>query len=300
MENFNSAYTDSEMIMENMISGAAKIWESLSAMDTPEFNIPGMNTKDNAANSSDGYKAWEPAYNTWQAFAEQVNNKDMFDNIAGERKDGFEAFQKLFQSGMEGYSLFNKKWMESAQNIGDIFKESKKKDTGKLDVFKMFNDIYQKEFSRFLSVPSLGLSREYQEKMQHVLDKSNVFNGALMEFTYFLSIPFEKSFKIVQDSLAEMAEKGSLPEDKNEYYKMWIKQLEKHYMTLFKSSEYLNALGNVVSAMSDFKAAQQLIIQDYFKMFGVPVEQDMDDLYKDIYLLKKRIKTLEKEAGQKG
>ncbi len=299
MDNYNEVYGDSKTIMNNMLDSASKIWESVSSTENSGFEAPGMKFNGGANTGEKIYEAWGPAYNTWQEFAAKVNKKEMFESISNGSKDGSENFQKIFQSGLDGYSFFSKKWSESATNIENIFKKNTSDSNGKGDIFKIFNDIYQKEFSKFFSIPSLGLSREYQQKMQRMLDKGNVFNGALMEFMYFLYIPFEKSFKVVQDSLANMAKDGALPEDKNAYYDMWIEQLESHYMSLFKSSEYLEALGKVVGAMSDYKASQQLIVQDYLKMFGVPVERDMDELYKDIYSLKKRLRKMEKEMKNK-
>ncbi len=299
MENFNEVYGDSKTIMNNMLNNASKLWESMSSMDRSGYKMPDMKLHGDALSGKKVYEAWKPAYDTWQDFASKVNKKEIFESISKGGKGGSDNFQKIFQSGLDGYSFFSKKWMESAENIENIFKNNTNGSNGKGDIFKIFNDIYQKEFSKFFSIPSLGLSREYQQKMQRMLDKGNVFNGALMEFMYFLYIPFEKSFQVVQDLLAKMAEDGSLPEDQNAYYEMWITQLESHYLSLFKSAEYLDALGNVVAAMSDFKGAQQLIVQDYLKIFGVPVESDMDELYKDIYTLKKRLRKMEKEMTNK-
>ncbi len=299
MDNYNEVYGDSKTIMDNMLKSASKIWESISSSETSGFDSPGMKFNGAEYTGEKIYETWGPAYNTWQEFAAKVNKKEMFESISNGSKEGSDSFQKIFQSGLDGYTFFSKKWSESAINIENIFKKNTNDSNGKGDIFKIFNDIYQKEFSKFFSIPSLGLSREYQQKMQRMLDKGNVFNGALMEFMYFLYIPFEKSFKVVQDSLATMAKDGALPEDKNAYYDMWIEQLERHYMSLFKSSEYLEALGKVVEAMSDYKASQQLIVQDYLQMFGVPVERDMDELYKDIYSLKKRLRKMEKEMKDK-
>lgn len=298
MEKYNDDFGDPKIIMNSMLDGASKIWESIASLDNSRFEMPDMKLDDEAYTGEKIYEAWGPAYNKWQEFAAKVNKKDIFESLSKGSKGSTDNFQKIFQSGLDGYSFLTKKWSESAKNIDNIFKNNKSNGNGSGDVFKIFNDIYQTEFSKFFSIPSLGLSREYQQKLQQMLDKGNVFSGALMEFMYFLYIPFEKSFKVVQDSLAKMAEEGALPEDKNAYYEMWIEQLEQHYMSLFKSSEYLEALGKVVGAMSDYKSAQQLIVQDYLKMFGVPVESDMDELYKDIYLLKKRLRKMEREMNK--
>lgn len=295
MEEVFESKIDSERIIRNWIDNAARIWETM----VKQNNEAHKTIFNGADGENKAYQAWEPALKTWKQFASTINKKEMLESIVDGNKAGTENFHKMLKSGLEGYSFFQKRWMESAKNIQDVMKSHQPSSFDGSEVFEMFADIYRKEFSKFLSVPPLGLSRQYQHKLQQVIDKSNVFQVKFMEFLYFLYIPFEKSFKVVQDSLASLADQGSLPEDTKDYYKMWLKQLESHYMAMFKSSEYTNALGKVIDAMSDFVSARQQVAQDTFKALGVPVEKDMDGLYKDIYLLKKRIRILEKEAKQK-
>jgi polyhydroxyalkanoate synthesis regulator phasin len=47
--------------------------------------------------------------------------------------------------------------------------------------------------------------------------------------------------------------------------------------------------------MSEFSAAKKEILQDFLNTLPVPTHKEMDELYKEIYLLKKRIKELEKK-----
>lgn len=291
MENLNNSDVNATVMMTNMIDNASKFWKSFTSSSSAEFKMLKGGAGINGDNHGNAYEAIAPSSNLWKGFTAGHGNEALLN----EEKEGYDNLYKLLKFGLNGYSFFQKKWIESAKNIDDIFSMNKKETHSDSDIFKIYNEIYQKEFHKFFSVPSLGLSRGYQEKFQQLLDKSNIFTSALTEFMYFLYVPFEKSFKVVQDTLVEMAQTERLPEEQQDYYKMWIEQLEKHYISLFKSSEYIEALGNVVTAMSDFKAAQQQLSQDYFKLFGIPVEQDMDELYKDIYLLKKRIRTLENE-----
>lgn len=296
MENTFEHAIDSEKIITSWMNNAANLWENIVTQSSASAKsaFPGS---DGAAQA---YKAWEPALKKWNDFTETINKKDMVDSIVEGNKAGMENFHKMLKSGLEGYSFFQKRFFESSRNVQDVLKNHHQTSgLGGTEIFDMFTDLYQKEFSKFLSVPPLGLSRQYQTKMQQVIDKSNIFQVKFLEFLYFLYIPFEKSFQVVQDSLAAMADEGSLPEDAKDYYKMWVKQLEDHYMSLFRSKEYTDSLSQVIDAMSDFIAARQQIVQDSFKAFGVPVEKDMDELYKDIYLLKKRIRALEKEAASK-
>lgn len=300
MENVseNKAFNgiDSEQIISTWIDNATRIWDSIVQKSMQKGKDGNATFFPNREAAQKAYKAWEPAMKTWNEFASTMNKKDMIENIVEGNKAGTENFHKLLKSGLEGFSFFQKRWLESAKNISGIFNSHHLETLGGSEIFDLFTDIYKKEISKFLSIPPLGLSREYQAKIQQVIDKSNIFHVKLLEFLYFLYIPFEKSFKVVQDSLASLADEGALPEDAKEYYQMWLKQLENHYMALFRSNEYRTALGKVVDAMSDFVAARQQIIQDSLKAFGIPVENDLDELYKDIYTLKKRIRILEKEA----
>ena len=66
-------------------------------------------------------------------------------------------------------------------------------------------------------------------------------------------------------------------------------------MALFQSNEYIETMGKTLEAMSEFSAAKNDLLEDMLNMLPIPKQKDMDDLYKEIYLLKKRIKALEKK-----
>ena len=146
----------------------------------------------------------------------------------------------------------------------------------------------------------MGLTRCYQERFAQAADKYNVFQATLAEFVSLLYLPVEKSFKVVQDQLAIMADEGKVPEKSKELYRMWVKVLEGHYMTLFKSPEYNQALSRILDSLGEFHVAKQQILQDAMKTLPVPTVQEMDELYKDIYLLKKRVRQLEKQVQGNG
>jgi polyhydroxyalkanoate synthesis regulator phasin len=68
-------------------------------------------------------------------------------------------------------------------------------------------------------------------------------------------------------------------------------------MTLFKSPEYSQTLGKTLNAMGEYTVARKKILEDVLQMLPVPTHSEVDELYKEIYLLKKRLKKLEKKSG---
>jgi polyhydroxyalkanoate synthesis regulator phasin len=78
---------------------------------------------------------------------------------------------------------------------------------------------------------------------------------------------------------------------------MWLKILEGHYMNLFKSKEYTDALHRTLNKLEDFLIAKNEAMRDFLQLLPVVTQKDMDEMYKEFHLLKKRVKALEKKAG---
>ena len=200
----------------------------------------------------------------------------------------------MMQAGLDGYFHLQRDWLERAGRIGKST-EAYKFENLDQGAFKALTELYEKEFKQFLNIPQMGLTRSYQERMNQVADKFNLFQATVGEFLYLLYLPIEKSSKVVQEKMTELADEGKLPEDSMDYYRMWVRILEGHYMTLFKSPEYTQTLGRTLDTMGEFAVARRQILQDAMQFLPVPTQKDMDELYKDIYLLKKRIRELEKK-----
>ena len=209
-----------------------------------------------------------------------------------------EVLSRLVQSGWDGFFQLQQQWLQRAERIGKTT-EAYKFENLDQNAFALWNELYEKEFRQFLHIPQLGLTRFYQERVGRTVDKFNIFQAKVAEFLHIFSLPMEKSHKVMQDKLTEMAEAGELPDDSKAYYQMWIKILEGHYMTLFKSPEFANAMGQTLNALEDYKISQEKVIEDILGMFPVPTQTDMDELYKEIYLLKKKVKALEKKKFER-
>ncbi|HOE80374.1 MAG TPA: poly(R)-hydroxyalkanoic acid synthase subunit PhaE [Smithellaceae bacterium] len=207
-----------------------------------------------------------------------------------------EIMMKIALSGVEAAMKTQIHLMEKANRIG---KRAEAYNFDNLDqqVFKALTDIYEQELRQYLKIPPLGLTRFYQERFNDMLDKHNIFQTTLAEFLSILYLPMEQSFQVLQDKLREMAEQGNLPGNIKETYGMWLKILEGHFMNLFQSSEYLDALHRTLNHLEDFLIAKDSAMLDFLQTIPVVTQKDMDDLYKEFHLLKKRVRELEKEAG---
>jgi class III poly(R)-hydroxyalkanoic acid synthase PhaE subunit len=166
------------------------------------------------------------------------------------------------------------------------------------ELLHRWTETYEKEFSQYLNIPQIGLGRFYQEKALQAVDKSNAFQAAVSEFLHVLYLPIEKSFKIMQQKISDMTDKGELEDDPKVYYRLWIQVLERCYMELFKQPEFPDALGKTLEALNKFQRAKQEVVNDVLRSLCVPTQDDLDELYKEIHALKKHLRSTQKNKSR--
>lgn len=201
---------------------------------------------------------------------------------------------RLAQSGWEGYFDMQRQWTQKMAQTGQRTEAYQFENLDE-NMFRTMREMYEKEVSPFLKVPQLGLTRFYQERANHAVDKFHKFQAAVAEFCRVLYLPMEKTAKVMQQNIEEMTKAGNLPENPQEYYRIWIKVLEGHYMTLFKSPEYAEALKTTLDKLEDFLIERQKVLEDMLQTLPVPTHREMDGLYREIHTLKKEVKGLKKK-----
>jgi class III poly(R)-hydroxyalkanoic acid synthase PhaE subunit len=287
--------TGPEILFSDWIKTSTSFWKSMLSM-WPNLYAAGSNTSDSKkeGKTSRFQTSLESSQKTWKAwsriFGEQETMKTIF-NGTGELP---EIFLKIAQTCANTFVRFQQQWLEKAGKVQESTKAFTFENLGE-DAVKVWIQLYETELRKIFDMPQIGLTRLYQEKMNRAFDKYNLFQTRMTEFLQILSLPMEKSFQVMQEKLTELADEGHLPEGSKAYYQMWIKILEGHYMTLFQSAEYTKILNQTLHSMSEFSEAKKELLQStLLYMLPVPTQKEMDELYKEIYLLKKRIKALEK------
>lgn len=290
--------TDGSQNADNLLSAwiktAADFWGSM-LQNWPQPGKPGG--KSTTEQKSRAQESFETVFKSWQTLSSVAGDPGAMDAFSNLGRAMPELLSQMVQAGWKSYFYLQQQWLEKAGRVGESTRafNFENLDT---DLHKAWTDIYEKEFRQFFHIPQLGLTRFYQERLNRALDKHNRFQSQYMEFLHLIFLPVEKSFKVFQQQLSDLASEGKLPENSNDYYKIFIKILEGHYMSLFKSSDYIAVMNNTLHALEDFVAARDAIARDLLTSLSVPTNKELDELYKEMYQLKKRIKILEKANSQ--
>jgi hypothetical protein len=284
-------------MLEAWMESATQYWNSMTKMWEAEAEkaltteIPKKDDKGRVQESM------ESALKMWRTLSSVMADPGFLESLSHGINTVPEIFMKMTQTGWGGFFQLQQQWMEKATTLGKRT-EAYRFENLDQEAVSAWTEIYKEELSKFLKVPQLGLTRFYQERVSNVLDKFNLYQGAMAEFMFLLYLPMEKSFKVMQEKLEKDAKEGDLPVSPQEYYRMWIKILEGHFMTLFKSPEYTQAMSKALDAMEKFTMARQEWLNDILQAFPVATNKDMDEVYKELYQLKKKINHLEKRVNR--
>lgn len=300
---------DPKQFMDSVVKNSTRLWEGMAGFSWPSQDIFGSkkaagdaagDVAGGASDSSNPWGSWEPAMDAWKQFQESCSPGAFADPFQLVKEQGFKQFEKMTKDGWNN-KLFSFggdappfSWPQSpftwaqpsfGQGASELF--------GGKDTFKDFFKMMSGEMSRFTSIPQLGPSRNYQGKVVGVMEKGNQFLLTLGEYMALMFTPLEHAMQMVQSTVKGLTDeqRGSLTSEA--VYEMWLKELEQGYFTLYGSEEYLGLLKRLVTAMGEFNLARQAYMGDCLKQMGIPSESDLDDLYRDLYNLKKKISSLE-------
>jgi class III poly(R)-hydroxyalkanoic acid synthase PhaE subunit len=293
MDDKSPAQSSRSPMFEDFLKASTEFWVSVAKLPFIFSEAAGNDLWWEKVANGRALETWESSVKTMQAISSLLSESARIEGIFKGIETFPELMVKVVQPAWNGFFFLQQEWTKAAERIGESASAYNFENLEQ-DAFQAFVNVYDKEFRHFLNIPQLGLTRVYQENFRQAMDRLSIFQATMGEFMALLYLPVEKSLKVMREELATMADQGRLPESSKDLYRMWVKILEGHYMNLFKTPHFTQTLGKTVDAMSSFIVARKKIIEDALQFLPVPTQTEMDDLYREIYLLKKRVKELEK------
>ena len=277
------------------IKSSTDLWTSLMKV-TPAATdmLTDLSTKKTTKSRS--LESMESALKMWQSLSSALSEPA----IADATLKGFhslpDVFLKVAQASWGICFQIQKSHIEKAGKISQQVDAYHFENVDQ-ELFKSLKEIYEKEIRQFFYVPQLGLTRSYQERLSLFMDRLNLLEVTGAEFLSLIYLPFEQSFKVMQLELEKLTKEGKVPKETKEYYNLWVKILEGHFMTLFKSPEFNQTLADLFNKLSEFIMAKNEVLQDVLQILPVPTYKEIDELYKDLHILKKKVRDLEKQLN---
>ncbi|MBF0318314.1 MAG: hypothetical protein HQL01_00720 [Nitrospirae bacterium] len=262
------------------------------------------------------YEFWQPVINAVQENAFNPDNvkdltdpvklKELMDKLFGftspeAASDLLGQSSKVIETWGASAQNFAGPWLEAVQkNMGAFFDVSTASDPNAgINVFHNFYNAFEKTFGKVFKSPQVGKDREKLELLLSTMDLYTVYIAKNAEFQHKIYVAGEKASKKVVQAIADKIKAGEEIKSYNDFYKMWTEINEGEYFELFNTEEFSSIQGALLESALDFRKHFHKLMELYLSDFPIPVRSEIDDMYKTLYELKKRVRTLEKKLNIK-
>lgn len=268
------------------------MWETMAKAYPTEENETDTNTGNDPPNRFQ--EKFAANFRLWKATAKTMEEPETVEAFFKGLQTIPDTSTRLLHNSIESVTKLQDRWLKYIEKNRNSAGAHHLDDPDS-EFLNQWTDLYEKEIQHFLNIPQLGLTKFYQEKLNQTVDKTNLFQTAIAEFLRLLFVPLEKSITTLQEKLSDLVSEGKLPDDNRDYYRMWIQILEGHYMSLFRSRDYAHALSKTLETMNQFINSRSQVLEDALQTLPIATHRDMDALYRDLYQLKRRVVSLEKQ-----
>jgi class III poly(R)-hydroxyalkanoic acid synthase PhaE subunit len=290
-------------LVESWQEMAGTFWRDIAAKREQTFNGTGLKFDFQPAGDAedDGkyktYRTWETSVNNFTSLLKILTAPENQEAVSKGILTFSEAMAQAAGESLENFTEFQSQVVKSFAKVGEHTKAYNLDDFDH-GAFESFRELYRSELQKYLYIPKIGLPREFHERVSQLVDKSNIFSSYLFELIYLFSLPFEKTNRVMQKKIKKMLDGGAVAEDSKQLYTDWIKVLEGHFMELLKSKEYTDVLNNTIISLAAYKDVKNEVSNVFLKEMGIPTGKDMDEVYKELYQLKKKIGELSRQVAK--
>lgn len=290
------------------------VLSTLGDKGAPNLNV----IRDTFAKSASGSNIYAKLYEIWlplfKAIQEKTLRPEMYQDLTDPAKFK-EVLDELFGFGpmnlaqfssqgtkiLESFSgsakEFLKPWMEASESS---FKTLPKFVEGHPESFlNIFNNMlhaFDSTFGKTFRIPAVGKDREKIEQLLRTFDDFFVFLRKNIEYKQLMYLTGIDAMGKVIGRVAEKIKAGEELKRFEDFFNLWLEVNEKSYLALFKTEAFSKLQGELLEA--DMKARKRFfkLMELYLYDFPIALRSEMDDLYKTVYELKKKVKTLEKQV----
>jgi len=262
---------------------------------------------ENSGNISSSPEAMKNLLSLWMNSQKEVFGKlfglpipsadNMGDFTEGIKKS-LENFTQFYD---QNFKPFAENWTKLSAQMQDAFQG--KQDPAKYkELYDSWITGYESAFGKFLKMPMLGPSRLVMEKIHKSIDSFMKYCGATVDFNMVLYSPSKATIEELTQK-AQTILKGEVTHEKyKQFYELLVKTFEDRFYQLFKTPAFGQSIKTALDSYLDFRNNHFAVIEEMLKSTPIITRTEIDDVYQELYNLKKRIKDLEsllKNQGKK-
>jgi class III poly(R)-hydroxyalkanoic acid synthase PhaE subunit len=166
------------------------------------------------------------------------------------------------------------------------------------ELFDLYWNIYEKSFGSFHHTPTLGYTREFNNKLLQGWDTWINFYQASFDYQVVLVNVWLKAFEELILKLAVSEKKAETVQNWRQFLQLWSATFDQVFTETFLSENALRTRRRFLHAAMNYRLHQQQLMEVLLKMNDLPVRSEVDEVHRSIYEMRKEIKSLKKALAE--
>jgi len=295
-----SAYNEMFSKMFPTNSNPFSTWTNMMNMN----NFTNMDWMKNMMNpTANPFGNWasmmNPTSNPFGNWANMMNPSNPFANMTnmfGNTSNPMGEWMKMFNTNTPGMD-----WMKNWNTMSANFNTNPFQVADSSEMFgnmmTNYNNIYASTQQMFAPMFKMMTSNQAKMSMEAFSSLANKMVQYNLKSAEMQALTYKTGMTAMQKVAEQMQAKISKGEDFkgiNTLYQEWLNTSDKVFVELFESQEYSKVQGEVASLQHNIKKESEAIMEKMMVNVPVITRSEMDESYKTIHDLKKRVNELEK------
>jgi hypothetical protein len=256
------------------------------------------------------YELWLPLFkamqektmgpDTYKNLTDPKKYKETLDRVFGFDPDAVAEAAVQASQSLEAFAgsaqQFMKPWVQATEkNLKTFPQVMEGRPEAYMQTYHTLFNAFDSTFGRIFHVPPVGKDREKVELLLRSFDDLSVHLAKYTEFQHTMYVTGLAALEKVIATITEKCNKGQEIKEFDEFFDIWLDVNEKTYYELFQSAEFSKMQGEMLETSLNMREHGFKLMELYLYDYPIALRSEMDDLYKTIYELKKKVKSLEKQ-----
>ncbi|RMH94483.1 class III poly(R)-hydroxyalkanoic acid synthase subunit PhaE [Lysobacter pythonis] len=292
----------------------------------PGFSIPGFNGPAFAASpfstpgiGVSGMGGWQDMLGQWSRLAASLGGQPQPD-LAGTLNDTFGRFQsqagnwygrmqqlaaQVAGQGM-GAAEIAAKWKTLLEQNGEgawleMFRAMQ---SPQAHGFEQWYEAVQpllagwrSEARGWLGLPTMGLAREHQERLQKLMQAQLDYQDTLAAYRTALAHSAQRAYENFEEKLSEHEAPGLEITSARALFDLWIDAAEDAFSEMALSADYREVYGRMVNAQMKLRQDVQKEIEHATSLIGMPTRTEIESAHRKIAELERAVRRMQRSEA---
>ena len=206
---------------------------------------------------------------------------------------------KFLEAQTGSAQQYMKPWVEaSVKNLKTLPQLMEGRPDAYMQAYHTLFNAFDRTFGRIFHITPVGKDREKVELLLRSFDDLSVYFAKYTEYQNTMYTTGLSALEKVFMSASEKVSRGEDFKSFDEFFDLWVDVSEDTYFKMFQCAEFSKLQGELLEAALHVRGHNFKLMELHLYDYPIALRSEMDDLYKTVYELKKKVKSLERQYGE--